>query len=750
MNNENKEFFIKDIKTNISEEDIILAPPTELFEEAKNIEQNTKADEKFPFVLQYDSNEKEFLLSILQTAGAIVENDDEEGHIIATMMNMTQLAFIKRLDCVERVRTDEGSNPFLDEEAENLTPIQKHQESDEAFVTQIAMAANDKDEVGVENELVKAVPMEATVANETEQDEGVAVAAVAAPRSSCSSGCCPSNNSMQTAKTISDESYTSGYICCPGAEQWFKFTATRTGRYTILTTGSLDTIGTLYDCCGNKIVEVDDYAPCGKINFRIIFTLIAGTTYYVKVRIAKNGTGTYTLRVTERVFPNYVTINKDTITLVKGVTYELPITPNYTYKGYNGAQRIPGLSVSINPSNANEQKIFWNEELGDVLECSSDWDDDGDLYFHVTATDFGTAKLYAEDWKQNGKRDECTVNVKSTDPFDPLNVEYVRIKKWRSMKTTNGLTYTECDMSTSVTKSYIDDLTYFTVFFPDEDQITTFEINYTLINQLNDIESQYQSQFFKQGRPLCFHKSKEYADIFVSEGKIEYASPEYYGIWAYNGNAVCEINDRLSFAYALASIAYSGFMYGFTKIMSMQSMQMTSGQTKTYTNSQYIDAVESQKAIADISDDVAIQLGKTDISSTSTVRRTWRASEMKVAEYYPTSSGYEYNKSYKIVGGKLTTVPHGTAGSQRPDFYNPSINHIVEVKNYTITTSTGRNSLANNIAMQYNSRRTMFPDANIEFIVDVSGQSYTQSMLDDIIDLVSTLTGEDIVRFIYD
>ena len=52
--------------------------------------------------------------------------------------------------------------------------------------------------------------------------------------------------------------------------------------------------------------------------------------------------------------------------------------------------------------------------------------------------------------------------------------------------------------------------------------------------------------------------------------------------------------------------------------------------------------------------------------------------------------------------------------------------------------------------MQYNNRRTMFPVANIEFIVDVSGQSYTQSMLDDIIDLVSTLTGEDIVRFIYD
>ena len=116
--------------------------------------------------------------------------------------------------------------------------------------------------------------------------------------------------------------------------------ATRTGQYTICTAGSLDTIGTLYDCNGNQIIRVDDYAPCGKINFRIIQNLVAGNTYYVKVRIYGNDTGNYTLRVTERVFANYVTINKSTIALEQGVTYELPVTPNYTYKGYNGAQRI--------------------------------------------------------------------------------------------------------------------------------------------------------------------------------------------------------------------------------------------------------------------------------------------------------------------------------------------------------------------------------------------------------------------------
>lgn len=92
----------------------------------------------------------------------------------------------------------------------------------------------------------------------------------------------------------------------------------------------------------------------------------------------------------------------------------------------------------------------------------------------------------------------------------------------------------------------------------------------------------------------------------------------------------------------------------------------------------------------------------------------------------------------------------GTAGSQRPDFYNPSTSQIIEVKNYTVTTQAGRNSLANNIATQYNNRKAVFPNANIEFKADVYGQSYTQSMLDDIVDLVSQLTGEDIVRFIYD
>ena len=97
----------------------------------------------------------------------------------------------------------------------------------------------------------------------------------------------------------------------------------------------------------------------------------------------------------------------------------------------------------------------------------------------------------------------------------------------------------------------------------------------------------------------------------------------------------------------------------------------------------------------------------------------------------------------------LTEVPYGTAGSQRPDFYNPELNKIIEVKNYNITTANGRGNLASNIAAQYNQRTNLFVGADIQFKVDVYGQSYTDEMLDDLLSRVSNLLGSsDMVKFI--
>ena len=266
----NKETFLNnDVETNVSEEEITLAPPTELFDEAKEIAKNTVGDEKFPFMLHYDANQKEHLLSMLGMVGAIVEDDDDDGHVLSTMMNMTQLAFIKRLDCIERVQTDEGEvhNPFLMEEAA------------QPAATMAAVASAAPMEMGT----MQTEPIMTPAAN-----DGIAVASASAgARSSCgsSSSCgCPTNTNMATAREINVESIVSGNICCPEAEQWFKFTVPQSKEYTIYTTGSLDTEGTLYNASGEALENNNDYA--GRLNFRIIQELTQNTVYYLKVPAA--------------------------------------------------------------------------------------------------------------------------------------------------------------------------------------------------------------------------------------------------------------------------------------------------------------------------------------------------------------------------------------------------------------------------------------------------------------------------------
>ena len=241
------------------------------------------------------------------------------------------------------------------------------------------------------------------------------------------------------------------------------------------------------------------------------------------------------------------------------------------------------LTATVCPCNATNTTLVWSSSDPDIVSVDADTG-------QISALDAGEVIITA--MSIDGDYDaHCIINIISLDPFHHTNIEFVRIKKWQSTKTTNGIIHTNCDMFTVATQSCIDNLSYITVLFPDEDEITTFEINDALINQLNALEREYTSQFIKQGRPFGFHKGKQFADIFVEEGKISLGSIEYYGIWAYNGNAVCEIYDRLSLTFAIASIAYSGFMYGFTKVVSMQASQMAVGQTKTYNHSQYKNAV---------------------------------------------------------------------------------------------------------------------------------------------------------------
>ena len=80
----------------------MLTTSAELHEQAGQIKESSKDDTKFPFVLHYDPNQKDSLLSMLNTVGAVVESDDENGHKLSLKANMKQLAFIKKLDSIKK------------------------------------------------------------------------------------------------------------------------------------------------------------------------------------------------------------------------------------------------------------------------------------------------------------------------------------------------------------------------------------------------------------------------------------------------------------------------------------------------------------------------------------------------------------------------------------------------------------------------------------------------------------------------
>ena len=106
--------------------------------------------------------------------------------------------------------------------------------------------------------------------------------------------------SASSATRVALPSETAGAIDPGGDTDWFRFEVPASGEVTAETTGSLDTVGTLYDAAGNELAANDDSAnddsAFGNLNFRIQRTLGAGI-YYVGVESWGNDTGSYVLRL---------------------------------------------------------------------------------------------------------------------------------------------------------------------------------------------------------------------------------------------------------------------------------------------------------------------------------------------------------------------------------------------------------------------------------------------------------------------
>ena len=148
----------------------------------------------------------------------------------------------------------------------------------------------------------------------------------------------------------------------------------------------------------------------------------------------------------------------------------------------------------------------------------------------------------------------------------------------------------------------------------------------------------------------------------------------------------------------------------------------------------------NQYKIERMTDEEAIEAGITDVTAAEAKaqgRPSWKKSELDIEKE---NYGYLSQESFKD-GIK---VPYGTSGSVRPDLYKNG--QSIEVKNYNITTSTGRNSVANNIGTQYLQRINNLPQGTKQTVIlDIRGQNHNFEMLSDLYSKIEGKTGGNVV-----
>jgi len=121
-------------------------------------------------------------------------------------------------------------------------------------------------------------------------------------------------------------------------------------------------------------------------------------------------------------------------------------------------------------------------------------------------------------------------------------------------------------------------------------------------------------------------------------------------------------------------------------------------------------------------------------------RPSWRQSEIDVEKDFP-----DYNAQKSFKDGK--EVPYGEKGSSRPDLYQTG--HSIEVKNYKITTSSGRSRLVNNVSKQVEKRLSDLPNGTKQsVIIDIRGQNVSDEILDELYGKIMNKTnGKVDIRF---
>ncbi len=171
-------------------------------------------------------------------------------------------------------------------------------------------------------------------------------------------------------------------VSSSGEDNYHSFVPSKTCEYIFYSTGSVDTVGYLYDSEMNQ-VGYDDDSGSGN-NFRIAKTLTAGVTYTLKTYLYSHRSGSYTLNV-ERHGP------ADSIELL----------PGDTMKGF--VRGTGTLSVNYIPEGSVEETVSWSSSNASVVSV----DDSGVMTYNAVGTAVITAEL------PSGPSAQCTVTVEA-------------------------------------------------------------------------------------------------------------------------------------------------------------------------------------------------------------------------------------------------------------------------------------------------------------------------------------------------
>lgn len=260
--------------TEIITGEIYLEPEEEVIKNAKEIVEKSKNAEKYVCCILYEAAEKSAVLSEIKKLECTILEQSDAKSCVTVRVSKAQLAAIKSLNCIEKVE-------MADENIGLTTmgkPVLRKAENDGKINTGAV----------AEQAIASVQTIEAV-----STDNGILTMCYGGGSGSD----CNHSNTMQTARYLSLATWAYGCICCPGTEIWYRFTAnvSNAADYTIYTSGSLDTVGYLYNSSGTLIASNDDGGD--DLNFSITKPLTYGATYYVKVRAYGSDMGEYGVRV---------------------------------------------------------------------------------------------------------------------------------------------------------------------------------------------------------------------------------------------------------------------------------------------------------------------------------------------------------------------------------------------------------------------------------------------------------------------